>query len=943
MRPFRALLRPVRGLATLDYAIIMAILVAISIGFVGASSGVLRRGLDTTQQDFSRPDSLDSVVGPVEVVVESALDLLPGAPPSAITGQPYAFSFDSFLRGRDRTDLAWSLQASGPLPPGFSFNTATGTLTGTFGGGPMVQRTLHITATTASEQTSEVYVWTARDAGLFLRPAALPPVVPNTPYTVSFGEFLERPDSIAPDSVQWSVSNSTLPAGLAVAGTPPSVSGTYTGPIPARGAVTITATAGPYTATQSYTVGTTGLVLLPYTGPGLVSGTPMDLDFATLLDRDPSVPLDKVVWSVGFVDGEGQALPAPAGLAVDGTRIAGTPKAAASTTLLVRVSAAYGPWSAERVYSLSLAGQGVVLMGGALPDGEPYVFATVELATRAQVAPDVQMSQVQWSVVEGALPPGFALDAATGTLSGRLKRAAGGQYGFAIQANVPGRGMDTAHFTWVFAATSVNESPVLPTAYYGVPFQASLPQFLMGGNAQGLVWSVSGLPEGLSLDPATGLVSGTSLALKDALGVQGAGAPLSLVVQARDASRDRTIDWTVDLRVDGLEPFRVAYAGDFACGLDERGWVACWGRGLPSGILGRSDRLSGSHALPMYMTNQGRPFTDIESNRLTACGLDREGNIWCWGNNQYGHFGNGTTQAATVSNFNPVPVDMSQIGSGVVQISVGDQHSCAISAAGEAWCWGRPGAGRLGNGSTTVGSLVPLKVLPGAGMTAPLVRIVAGLNSSCALDVNGDAWCWGNGASGKLGTGTTNTRTTPFRVVATEMGKVVDLTLGTDHGCAVSLVGRVWCWGTSASNLMGGNETANQLIPIEVMAGNMTGVERVVASELHTCAYRGPSSPLGPKAWCWGDEGHGRLGNGVVAAEYNTSFAGPSVVVDTEIPEGFAAIETGITQTPGTCGWTNTRKIYCWGRGQYNRLGKVGVTTDSGVPVLVDFPAITPP
>jgi alpha-tubulin suppressor-like RCC1 family protein len=100
------------------------------------------------------------------------------------------------------------------------------------------------------------------------------------------------------------------------------------------------------------------------------------------------------------------------------------------------------------------------------------------------------------------------------------------------------------------------------------------------------------------------------------------------------------------------------------------------------------------------------------------------------------------------------------MSSGVVAISAGDEHTCALTTSGAAKCWGRGDYGQLGNGATSDSS-IPVAV---SGMSSGVVAISAGAFYTCALMTSGAAKCWGRGDNGQLGNGATSDSSIPVIV-----------------------------------------------------------------------------------------------------------------------------------------------------------------------------------
>lgn len=158
-------------------------------------------------------------------------------------------------------------------------------------------------------------------------------------------------------------------------------------------------------------------------------------------------------------------------------------------------------------------------------------------------------------------------------------------------------------------------------------------------------------------------------------------------------------------------------------------------------------------------------------------------------------------------------------GKTLTQITIGDQFACALDNAGAAYCWGWNEWGPLGDGSTTE-SDVPVAVDTGgvlAGKT--LSQISAGNRDVCALDSTGAAYCWGEGSAGKLGDGNTHGTTVPVAVDTHGVlaGKTLtQITVGDGTACALSSAGAAYCWGAGGLGELGDGATANSSVPVAV-------------------------------------------------------------------------------------------------------------------------------
>ena len=157
-----------------------------------------------------------------------------------------------------------------------------------------------------------------------------------------------------------------------------------------------------------------------------------------------------------------------------------------------------------------------------------------------------------------------------------------------------------------------------------------------------------------------------------------------------------------------------------------------------------------------------------------GCALTAGGGVKCWGYNAYGQLGDGTTTDRLT------PVGVVGLSSGVVQISTGDLHTCALTAAGGVKCWGFNSYGELGDGTTSFRTL-PVNV---SGLTSGVAQLIAGYYHTCAVTTSLGAKCWGYNGYGGLGDGSTADRLTPVNVTGLTSG-VTQISPGFIHTCAV--------------------------------------------------------------------------------------------------------------------------------------------------------------
>ena len=253
--------------------------------------------------------------------------------------------------------------------------------------------------------------------------------------------------------------------------------------------------------------------------------------------------------------------------------------------------------------------------------------------------------------------------------------------------------------------------------------------------------------------------------------------------------------------------------GAFSCALTTAGGVKCWGYGGGWGSLGNAS--VENSATPVDVTGLTRGVVQIAVGIAHACALTTAGGVKCWGANVYGALGNGTF-ASTYPLGTATPGDVIGLTSDVAQISAGYFYTCAVTTSGGAKCWGNGGAGNLGNGASGF-SATPVDV---STLTSGVVQISAGGDHTCAVTTSGQAKCWGSNSYGQLGDGTFTT-TYPFGIatpvdVSTLTNGVLQIRSGNGHTCAITTAGGVKCWGANSRGQLGNGTFMTSATPVDV-------------------------------------------------------------------------------------------------------------------------------
>ncbi|MFM7062043.1 MAG: RCC1 domain-containing protein, partial [Actinomycetes bacterium] len=285
----------------------------------------------------------------------------------------------------------------------------------------------------------------------------------------------------------------------------------------------------------------------------------------------------------------------------------------------------------------------------------------------------------------------------------------------------------------------------------------------------------------------------------------------------------------------------VTAGASHTCAIVAEGSLKCWGLNT-DGQLG--DNTTTNRNVPTFSSPLGS--VAVSAGTAHTCALRFDGTARCWGDNTYGQVGDGTT----VDRLTAVPVGGV---SGAVAITTGTFHSCALLSNGTARCWGDNANGQLGDGTTTQrNSSVAVTGLSGA------VSISSGDFHTCAGLLDGTMRCWGTGAA--LGTGSLAAQLTPQPV--TGLGGVFTIDAGNNHTCASLGNGVVFaalsCWGQNSDGRLGDGTTTTRTSPVPASA--LDNVSAVSAGLGHTCAVvEGGTAPR-----CWGDNTYGQLGDGTV-------------------------------------------------------------------------------
>ncbi|MSY36252.1 MAG: RCC1 repeat-containing protein, partial [Actinobacteria bacterium] len=299
----------------------------------------------------------------------------------------------------------------------------------------------------------------------------------------------------------------------------------------------------------------------------------------------------------------------------------------------------------------------------------------------------------------------------------------------------------------------------------------------------------------------------------------------------------------------------ISAESNFTCAIAS-GAAYCWGYN-GSGQLGNGSTTNSNVPIAITTTGilVGKTITAITAGSNHACAI-ASGAAYCWGANYYGLLGDGSTGNSTI----PVSVTATGTlaGKTITAISAGLNYTCAI-ASGAAHCWGYNERGQLGNGSTT-NSNVPVATVNTLLLDGTTYEISAGSQHTCAI-ASGSAFCWGLNGSGQLGNSTyaNSDRAVAVTTTGALVGKTITaISAGSQHTCAIAS-GAAYCWGYNGNGQLGNGSTTNPNVPVAVISMGVLAGKTITAISVgsqHTCAIASGA------AYCWGYNGQGQLGNG---------------------------------------------------------------------------------
>lgn len=340
------------------------------------------------------------------------------------------------------------------------------------------------------------------------------------------------------------------------------------------------------------------------------------------------------------------------------------------------------------------------------------------------------------------------------------------------------------------------------------------------------------------------------------------------------------------------------------CGLTSVGEAWCWGDNSAGQLGDGTDQPRGGPVRVAGNVN----FRTIAVGATFTCGLAQDGIAYCWGNGVAGQLGQTGPELCAQGTMRCARSPLAISGFTFTAIAVGRSHACGIASTGATFCWGFNSFGETG--STLYGETVPVPgMVPGGKV---FTSLAAGDSFTCALTAAGRAYCWGAGDRGELGRPVPVCTTilsfenhcsaTPVPVITSATFTM--LSVGNSHSCALTPSGVAQCWGDNGQGQLGAGGYANSAEAVVAQSGKSWST--INASGAVTCG----TPPSGPSA-CWGLNLFGKLGIGT-RLELSTI---PLAIAGNHRFVSFAGGQYHV------CALTAEGAAFCWGLGRMGQLG----------------------
>ncbi len=294
-------------------------------------------------------------------------------------------------------------------------------------------------------------------------------------------------------------------------------------------------------------------------------------------------------------------------------------------------------------------------------------------------------------------------------------------------------------------------------------------------------------------------------------------------------------------------------------GIDKNGQVWGWGYNY-YGQLGNNSVTS--ERTPVSILGSKKTFCNIVSGRYHSTSIDKNGQVWTWGYNNYGQLGDNSV----ISRLTPVSIQGAK--KTFCNITDGFFYSLVIDKNGQMWGWGYNFFGNLGDNST-VSKCTPVSI---KGAKKTFCKVSSGYYHVEGIDKYGQVWGWGYNTKGGIGDNSITSKCTPVSIQGAKK-TFCNISSGYFNTVGIDKNGQVWGWGYNDKGQLGDNSIVSRCTPVSIKGAKKTFCNIVISSK-NTMAidYNG-------QMWGWGYNYNGQLGDNTVLSHltpvrvYNPSVA----------------------------------------------------------------------
>jgi alpha-tubulin suppressor-like RCC1 family protein len=323
----------------------------------------------------------------------------------------------------------------------------------------------------------------------------------------------------------------------------------------------------------------------------------------------------------------------------------------------------------------------------------------------------------------------------------------------------------------------------------------------------------------------------------------------------------------------------ISVGNTHTCAIASDNNAYCWGSDS-NGELGNNTSASPTFLVPVAVDRSGvlsgKTVVSISTGNIYSCALASDSNVYCWGNNGNSQLGNNSTTQSLV----PTGIYMSGAlaTKTIIALSSGNTHSCVIASDNNAYCWGYGLAGELGNNANVTSSVAVAVTKTGVLSGKTILKISSGNTHSCAIASDNNAYCWGYGVKGSLGNNVFGSSSVPVTVYTAGVlsGKTIaSITTGLDSTCAIASDGNAYCWGDGNFGQLGNNTSATQSsVPVAVSRSG--GLSLVAATSISASYKYACLTGAEYNIYCWGDDTNNQLTSALGTTYIPLVIAGPN-------------------------------------------------------------------